>query len=88
VRLRPIASAIALVLLFAALPVGGFFGYLYRDYTVQLAATDDAYTAPGSLAISEASDRTTAASVTDNQHVVTGGVIVRQGSSNDRSGSV
>jgi membrane fusion protein, multidrug efflux system len=84
-RLRPIASAAALVLLFVALPIGGFFGYLYRDYIIQLAVTDDSYMASRPVAVSELTGHMTAVPVTDIQHIVTGGVIGRLESSNDRA---
>ena len=73
-RRHPIAFAIGLVLLLAALPVG----YLYWNYTSHFEYTEDAYIAARQFAIApEVSGYLTAVPVTDNEHVNAGGVIAR-----------
>ena len=73
-RRHPIALAIGLVLLLAALTAG----YLYWNYTSHFESTDDAYIASRQFAIApEVSGYLTAVPVTDNQHVAAGGVIAR-----------
>jgi Biotin-lipoyl like len=73
-RRHPIAFAIGLVLLLAALPIG----YLYWDYTTHFETTDDSYIAARQFAIApEVSGYITAVPVTDNEHVNSGAVIAR-----------
>jgi membrane fusion protein (multidrug efflux system) len=73
-RRHPVAFAIGLVLLLAALPVG----YLYWNYTSHFEYTEDAYIAARQFAIApEVSGYLTAVPVTDNEHVNAGGVIAR-----------
>jgi membrane fusion protein (multidrug efflux system) len=73
-RRRPFTSAMAVLLLTAAL--GG--GYLYWDYSRHFEATDDAFVAARQIAIApKVSGYVTEVPVTDNQHVPAGGVIAR-----------
>jgi membrane fusion protein, multidrug efflux system len=73
-RRHPVALAIGLALLLAALPVG----YLYWNYTNHFEYTEDAYIAARQFAIApEVSGYLTAVPVTDNEHVNAGGVIAR-----------
>jgi membrane fusion protein, multidrug efflux system len=73
-RRHPVAFAIGLALLLAALPVG----YLYWNYTSQFEDTEDAYIAARQFAIApEVSGYLTAVPVTDNEHVNAGQVIAR-----------
>jgi membrane fusion protein (multidrug efflux system) len=73
-RRHPVAFAIGLVLLLAALPIG----YLYWDYTSHFETTDDSYIAARQFAIApEVSGYITAVPVTDNEHVKSGAVIAR-----------
>jgi len=73
-RRHPVALAIGLVLLLAALPIG----YLYWNYTSHFEYTEDAYIAARQFAIApEVSGYLTAVPVTDNEHVNAGGVIAR-----------
>ena len=73
-RRHPIALAIGLILLLAALPIG----YLYWNYTSHFESTDDAYIASRQFAIApEVSGYITAVPVTDNEHVNAGDVIAR-----------
>ena len=73
-RRHPVALAIGVVLLLAALPIG----YLYWNYTSHFEYTEDAYIAARQFAIApEVSGYLTAVQVTDNEHVNAGGVIAR-----------
>jgi membrane fusion protein, multidrug efflux system len=73
-RRHPVALAIGVVLLLAALPIG----YLYWNYTTHFEYTEDAYIAARQFAIApEVSGYLTAVPVTDNEHVNAGGVIAR-----------
>ena len=73
-RRHPVALAIGVVLLLAALPIG----YLYWNYTSHFEYTEDAYIAARQFAIApEVSGYLTAVPVTDNEHVNAGGVIAR-----------
>jgi membrane fusion protein (multidrug efflux system) len=73
-RRHPVAFAIGLALLLAALPIG----YLYWNYTTHFEYTDDAYIAARQFAIApEVSGYLTAVPVTDNEHVNAGQVIAR-----------
>ena len=73
-RRHPVALAIGVVLLLAALPIG----YLYWNYTAHFEYTEDAYIAARQFAIApEVSGYITAVPVTDNEHVNSGAVIAR-----------
>jgi membrane fusion protein (multidrug efflux system) len=73
-RRRPLASAMAALLLGAALASG----YVYWDYANHFQSTDDAFIASRQITIApKVSGYVTQVPVTDNQHVPAGGVIAR-----------
>jgi membrane fusion protein (multidrug efflux system) len=73
-RRRPLTSAMAAILLAAAL--GG--AYLYWDYSRHFESTDDSFVASRQIAIApKVSGYVTEVPVTDNQHVPAGGLIAR-----------
>jgi multidrug resistance efflux pump len=69
-RRHPISFALALVLLFVALPIGYLFGYLYGDYTSQFESADYSYIASPPLGgVPEVSGHIKAIAASDNQRL-------------------